>query len=425
MLIPSIDIQNSQAVQLEGGVRKVLDAGNPIPLAKKFSIVGEIAVIDLDAAMNRGANSAIIEKLVKDYPCRLGGGIRDLSTAVKWLDSGARKIIIGTAAKKSILEKLPKDRVIVALDNYRGDIVVDGWQTKTNSKIENKISELRDYVGGFLITFVEREGRMQGIDIERAIKYNELAGSTPITVAGGITTADEIRELDKHGIDAQVGMAIYTGRLSLAEAFLAPMNYQENENLWPTVVADEQNGVLGLVWSNFESVNEAIEKQAGIYRSRKRGLWIKGESSGNRQKLLRVELDCDRDTLKFTVTQEGIGFCHTGNWTCWGNDSGFSRLERRLKSRLSDSPTNSYTNRLFNDSELLKAKLIEEATEFIDANSPNGISSEAADLIYFMMVRLVKSKISLAEVIEILNKREYIVTRRPGNAKRIGKSNEK
>lgn len=417
MLVPSIDIQKGSTVQLVGGNEKALDAGDPIPLAGRFSIVGEIAVIDLDAAMNKGNNESLIMDLVRKYPCRIGGGIRDLESAIKWLDAGARKIIIGTAANIELLSQLPKERVIVALDSNYGEIVVDGWQTITKDKVEDRIAELKDYVGGFLITFVEREGRMEGIDIERAIKYNDLAGSTSLTVAGGITTAKEIRELDKSGIDAQVGMAIYIGRLSLTEAFLAPVIPNDNSALWPTVITDEQNRALGLAWSNFESVKKAIELQSGVYHSRKRGLWIKGETSGNRQKLLRIDLDCDRDAIKFTVKQKGSGFCHTGDWTCWGKDSDLSRLERRLHSRLSEAPDKSYTRRLFSDSNLLDAKLIEEAKEFIEAQSQAEISAEAADLIFFMMVKLAKSEVSLDDVISILNKREYKVTRRPGDAK--------
>ena len=425
MLVPSIDIQNNSTVQLIGGKEKALDAGNPIPLARKFSTVGEIAIIDLDAAMNRGSNTSLVKDIVEQYPCRVGGGIRNLETAIKWLDSGARKIIVGTAANKEFLSQLPKDRVLAALDNDSGDIVVDGWQTKTQNTVENKIAELKDYVGGFLITFVEREGRMQGIDIDRAKRYKELVGSSSLTVAGGITTASEIRELDKYDIDAQVGMAIYSGKLPLIDAFLAPMNPDNKDALWPTVVTNEQNKALGLAWSNRESIEQAIKSQAGIYHSRKRGLWIKGESSGNRQELLHVDYDCDRDALRFTVRQKGNGFCHTGSWTCWGDDSGLNRLERRLNSRLGEAPAGSYTKRLFDDPEFLNAKLIEETNEFIVADNPTDISAEAADLIYFLMVKLVKSKTSLNDVIEILNKRELKVTRRPGNAKLIGKTNEK
>lgn len=417
MIVPSIDIMNGSTVQLIGGEAKALDAGDPRPVARQFSMLGELAVIDLDAALGQGSNSSVIEELVRQYPCRVGGGIRDYDTAVRWLDKGAGKIIIGTAAAPELLSRLPRERLIVALDCRHGDVVVDGWKTNTGKSVENRIEELREFTGGFLVTFVEREGRMQGIDLEAARRLKGLVGDVDLTVAGGVTTADEIRELDQHDIDAQVGMAIYTDRLSLVDAFLAPVNPNQTDSLWPTVVVDEQQTALGLVWSNRKSVSEAIRLKAGVYHSRQRGLWIKGESSGNRQELLRVELDCDRDALRFVVRQHGDGFCHTGRRSCWGDDAGLTRLWRRLVDRMDNAPDGSYTLRLLNDSKLLESKLIEEAHELTEANARDEVVGEAADLLYFTMVKLLSAGAKMYDLTKELDRRELIVTRRSGDAK--------
>ena len=175
MIVPSIDLQGGQAVQLIGGEAKAIDAGDPLPIAERFAIAGEIAVIDLDAAMRRGSNAALVESLVQRFPCRVGGGIRDVDTAIGWLDRGASKIILGTMAKPEILEKLPRDRVIAALDARNGEIVVEGWQQGTGQGVLEQIARLKDLVAGFLVTFVEREGRMQGTDLERAQAIVEAA----------------------------------------------------------------------------------------------------------------------------------------------------------------------------------------------------------------------------------------------------------
>ena len=127
MIVPSIDLQNGQAVQLIGGREKALDAGDPRPIAERFSRVGEVAVIDLDAALGTGNNREMILDLVGRAPCRVGGGIRNLETARFWLDAGARKIILGTAAEPDLLSELPRGRVIAALDAVDGEIVVEGW----------------------------------------------------------------------------------------------------------------------------------------------------------------------------------------------------------------------------------------------------------------------------------------------------------
>ena len=128
MIIPSIDLEGGHAVQLIGGEEKALDAGDPRPLAQLYGRVGEIAVIDLDKALGKGENGETIQDLLDITPCRVGGGIRDVETAIAWLDRGATKIILGTAAKPEILKQLPPERVIVALDAKHGEVVVEGWQ---------------------------------------------------------------------------------------------------------------------------------------------------------------------------------------------------------------------------------------------------------------------------------------------------------
>jgi len=417
MIVPSIDLMNGDAVQLRGGRDLVINAGDPRPLAEKFGRVGEIAVIDLDAAMNQGSNATVIEDLLQLAPCRVGGGIRDVETAIRWLDAGARKVILGTAARPDILRELPRERVIVALDAVNGDVVVDGWKTKTGVPVEDRMIELRDYVGGFLVTTVEREGRLQGADIDRMKRLAARAGDIRITAAGGVASVDEIAQLDRLGIDAQVGMALYSGQFDLADAICAILQSDRPDELIPTVVADAAGRALGLAYSNAASLRTAINEGVGAYHSRRRGLWRKGARSGNTQRLLGVDVDCDRDTLRFTVEQTGTGFCHHGTATCWGPHKGIAALEARLADRLIDPPTGSYTARLVKDAELLTAKITEEAAEFVEADDPAHLAEEAADLLYFMSVRLQQAGVSSTDIENILDKRALKVTRRPGNAK--------
>jgi phosphoribosyl-ATP pyrophosphohydrolase/phosphoribosyl-AMP cyclohydrolase len=176
VIVPSIDLMNGNAVQLVGGEEMAIDAGDPRPIAEKFGRVGEIAVIDLDAAMGQGGNAGVIDDLLKIADCRVGGGIRDVETAIRWLDAGASKVILGTAATPEILRELPKDRVIAALDARHGDVVVEGWKKSTGRRVEDRIDELKEFVGGFLVTFVEHEGRMGGLPVERVAGLVERAG---------------------------------------------------------------------------------------------------------------------------------------------------------------------------------------------------------------------------------------------------------
>lgn len=420
MIIPSIDLQGGQAVQLVGGRERAITAGDPLPIAERFRVAGEIAVIDLDAAMGVGDNRAVIEKLLRIAPCRVGGGIRDVATARRWLDAGAVKVILGTAAKPEILRELPRERVIAALDTEHDRIVVEGWRRTTPDRALDRMAQLRPLVGGFLVTFVEREGRMQGTDLERIAALAEAAGDARLTAAGGVTTAADIAAIDRLNADAQVGMALYSGVLPLADAIAAPLRSDRADGLWPTVVTDPQGVALGLAWSNLASLREALARGQGVYHSRSRGLWIKGETSGALQELLRIDLDCDRDALRFVVRQQAEGFCHRRTWTCWGEDHGIGRLARRLAARALDAPPESYTRRLLDHPDLLSAKLTEEALELAEASSPEAVAHEAADLLYFTLAAMARAGVGLEEVGAVLDYRERRLTRRPGDAKPSG-----
>lgn len=417
MIVPSIDLQGGTTVQLVGGEEQALDGGDPRPWLDRFRRVGEVAVIDLDAAMGSGSNRALVEELCARQDVRVGGGIRDYETAMRWLDAGAKRIILGTAAEPELLKRLPKDRLCVALDAKDGEVVVEGWKKRTGRSLLDRVAQLRAFTDSFLVTFVEREGRLGGTDLELAAEVVRAAGPARVTIAGGVSSADEIAKLDSLGADAQVGMAIYTGQLGLAAAFAAPLVSDRPDGLWPTVVADESGRALGLAYSNLASLEHAIENGVGAYHSRKRGLWVKGATSGQTQELLRIDTDCDRDALRFVVRQAGSGFCHLGTNDCWGEGSGLQALEQTLARRRSEAPEGSYTARLFSDADLLASKLREEAQELVEARSPRDIRHEAADLLYFAMVKLAEAGVPLAEVESELDARSLRVTRRPGNAK--------
>lgn len=416
MILPSIDLQNGHAVQLIGGKELDLDAGDPRPIAQRFARCGEIAVVDLDRALGRGDNDAVVEDLLAIAPVRLGGGIRSAHRALHWLDRGVTKVVLGTAATPEVLSELPRERVVAALDAQDGEVVDHGWTRGTGHSILERIEALRDYVSGFLVTFVEREGRLGGTDLERARSIVEAADGLEITIAGGVTTADEVQQLDEIGCNAQVGMALYRGHMDLAEAFTSPMRSDREDGLWPTIVTDELGTALGLVYSNLESVRAALAEACGIYWSRKRGLWRKGETSGDGQELLRFEVDCDRDSLKAVVRQKGEGFCHLARRSCFGVDSGLGALDRTLEARRLDAPDGSYTKRLFDDADLLGRKILEEARELVDARNPDQIRNEAADLMYFALTKARANGVDLEQIASELDRRSLRVRRRSQTA---------
>jgi phosphoribosylformimino-5-aminoimidazole carboxamide ribotide isomerase len=221
MIIPCIDLMGGKVVQLVQGRDKALEVDDPLELLNRFAAFPEIQVIDLDAAIGSGSNDVIVELLAQRAKCRIGGGVRSAERARTLVDQGAYKIIVGTAAfNRPVLEQITavvgKDRLIIALDSKGGHIVIKGWRESTPATAEQTMREMEPYCSGFLCTYVDKEGMMQGTDLDW-FRRLRAATSLELTAAGGITTLEEIAELNRMRIHAAVGMAIYTDRLNLAE----------------------------------------------------------------------------------------------------------------------------------------------------------------------------------------------------------------
>jgi phosphoribosylformimino-5-aminoimidazole carboxamide ribotide isomerase len=220
VILPCIDLMDGKVVQLVQGREKALEGASPEEMLRRFAAFPEIQVIDLDAAMGRGSNDGIVAWIAARATARVGGGVRTAERARKLVEQGARKVIVGTAAFTPALAEISRavgrERLIVALDSREGRIVVKGWKESTALAAEKVVGELEPYCSGFLCTYVDKEGMMEGTDLDW---FRRLRAATKLelTAAGGITTMEEIAELGRMGVHAALGMAIYTGRLSLAE----------------------------------------------------------------------------------------------------------------------------------------------------------------------------------------------------------------
>jgi len=222
MLIPSIDLQGGAVVQLVQGERLAIRDDDVDRWVTRFKSFPKVQVIDLDAAKGTGDNLAIVRRIAGSLACRVGGGIRDVARARDVLGAGAQQIIAGSALFKgdapdvafaaTLSEALGRDRVIAAVDSRGGHVVVHGWKTMLPLTAVEAVRALEPYCDEFLYTNVDTEGLMQGTNLD-AIRQVREATSRRVTAAGGITTREEIDALDAMGVDAVVGMAIYTGRL--------------------------------------------------------------------------------------------------------------------------------------------------------------------------------------------------------------------
>jgi len=226
VIVPCIDLMGGKVVQLVQGRDKALEGGTPLEMLERFARFPQIQVIDLDAAMGKGSNDDLVELVAARSMARVGGGVRSAERARRLVEQGAYRVIVGTAAfdrpvLQQISDAVSPERLIIALDSKGGKIVVRGWQEATDFEAEHVIRHFEPYCSGFLCTYVDKEGMLQGTDLDWFRRLRALT-KHEITAAGGITTLDEVRELQRLDIHAALGMSIYTGRLSLDE--LATLN---------------------------------------------------------------------------------------------------------------------------------------------------------------------------------------------------------
>ncbi|KAK7061793.1 histidine biosynthesis trifunctional protein [Favolaschia claudopus] len=327
-----------------------------------------------------------------------------LDEAVSWLDNGVDKLIVPLSWAKELIELISSDRLLLMLDVANISAVSD---------------KVRNGVSGVLL-------KTPAIDLDLIASISKFFTGSAIHVLSNSSvspTSSLIRGLLGIGATPVLPVSQLTlspssaSKLNIADAFLAPIVSDRPDGLFPTVVSTETGHSLGLVYSSTESVKESILTGKGVYQSRKHGLWRKGETSGATQDIVSIRIDCDSDSLEFRVVQHGAGFCHLNRASCFGEMSGLPALESTLRSRFQSAPEGSYTKRLFNDPELLRAKIMEEADELCRAEQKADVAFEAADLFYFALTKCIAAGVGISDIETSLDRKARRVTRRTGNAK--------
>ena len=225
MLIPSIDLMGGRIVQLVRGEKLRLAFDDFEYWIEKFSRYPVVQLIDLDAAMRQGDNSALVAKIARRLPCQVGGGIRSIDRALQVLEAGAKRVIVGSslftetgtvdiAFATGFSAAVGTEHVVAGIDTKNGRIAVKGWKAQVELTPDAAIPQLEPYVAAYLYTHVDGEGMMQGFPIDVAARLRKLT-SRQLIVAGGIRNQSEIDELDAMSVDAVAGMAVYTNVLAV------------------------------------------------------------------------------------------------------------------------------------------------------------------------------------------------------------------
>jgi phosphoribosylformimino-5-aminoimidazole carboxamide ribotide isomerase len=227
MLIPSIDLMGGKIVQLVQGERKALEFDDFEEWIARFSSFPLVQLIDLDAALGTGHNRDLVREFAHRLPCQVGGGVRSVQTAEQMLSIGAQRVILGsslirdgqpdTRFAEEIASAVGPEKLVFAIDSKQGRVAIRGWRELTAIAPLEMIAALESWCGAFLYTHIDTEGLMQGIPLD-IVRQLRASTSKQLIVAGGIASSEQIDQLDGMGIDAVVGMAVYTGRLKLGSA---------------------------------------------------------------------------------------------------------------------------------------------------------------------------------------------------------------
>ncbi len=224
MLIPSIDLMGGKIVQLVQGKKKALEFDDFEEWIDRFSQFPLVQLIDLDAAIRSGNNHHLLHQFLNRLPCQVGGGIRSLESAQQILEMGARRVIVGSSLIRdgkidthfasTIAAAIGEPRLVFAIDSRSGKVAIKGWRDATSISPLEMISALEAHCDAFLYTHIETEGMMTGIPLD-SVRPLRAATRKQLIVAGGISTNQEVEQLHAIGVDAVVGMAVYTGKVNL------------------------------------------------------------------------------------------------------------------------------------------------------------------------------------------------------------------
>jgi phosphoribosyl-ATP pyrophosphohydrolase/phosphoribosyl-AMP cyclohydrolase len=448
--IPTIDIHRGKAVLVLNG-KVTEEIGDPIELAEYLSIHSTIQVTDLSRAFgDKEDNREIIKKICQKTPCYVAGGIRTYDDAIEMLNSSAKRVTISTNALPELLSKLHKNRIIAAFDideNYM--MIVKGRQEKIKESLFDRLEKIHQYIELICVTFHVTEGTNLGIPMDQVDYIKNYLNSKykhiKLTVAGGINSIKQIEALHERQINSQFGYALWKKQFTLGEVFISMLNSDKqkqwitthtplNEPLFPTIIIRETGKVLGLVYVTAESLKMSVDTRVATFWSRDKsqkllsngsntssevnlpgnnGIWIKGETSGNKFTVKKVIFSCDQTSLLMVVDSSNNVFCHTGKESCFEFrnpvTSDLREFSTYLLNRLDTcNQQNTYTKQLIESPSLIRYKLVEEILELIVANKDN-IIHESADVLYFLMMYLMHHKINVGDVLDELTRRRYKV----------------
>ena len=375
-----------------------IDENFIINYAKSINYFGSVVVSNI-------SSHSLLKGICKVAECNLVMNSPKLVTIKSVLQKGVKKVIIPEKEVENISQNVSKN-IIIARITLREKLLLNNDLIDLKNELKENINRVVPYCSEFLIDY-DKDLNIDESTVLAVIDYITDFNNYPLTFLDTNNKFTEI--LEKKGVNPFICSSEIFKEKEMLQILISALDFQKLEGLIPTIVQDEHNQILMLSFSSQASLTQALIQKKGIYYSRSRkSIWIKGETSGNHQTLNKVRYDCDQDALLFNVRQEGVA-CHLQRYSCFGNkEFKLSDLYDIIQDRILNPVTNSYTSKISKDERLIIEKIKEESNEVINYTNDENLSWEIADLLYFVLVLMVKKGIKLKDILnELWSRRNY------------------
>ena len=377
MIISTINLKNGDLVRIDSNNSETIQNTNISEFVRYLRLFGEIFV----KTDNSPKSEEVLKQICKLSDCNvLINSNPTLEEAKKIISYGAQKIVLKAGSQENILSLLPKNRAAVYIE----------------TDIETNLKRYNNYTNLFFIKLTNKEN----ISLEEIRTYT----AKNIAIESKFDISD-ISHFEKENISVIIDCEYYENKEKMTEAFCQCLDFEKRYGYLPTIVQDyETKQVLMLAYSNLDSLKQALNTQKGTYFSRSRKkIWVKGETSGNVQGLVKARYNCDKDALLFFVRQTGNA-CRHGKYSCFSEkDIEINSLYNDILNKKRLLPDKALTTKLFEDEFVLKKKLMEKAFDLINYEKNSSLETEAAQLTYLLLTFMAAHNITPKDVLNKLS----------------------
>lgn len=396
MFFPTIQLQTGKAVQVNtAGVQVIPE--NPVDLSRRLYRYGTVVILDRDAAMGQGDNSDLVNKICGEVEAIVAGGVTTVNQADRYLRAGAVRLIVGPRVNPGILAHFPRQRILVAVDDRPAPFGIDEWRLADNTNLVEATAVFHKSCSGLVYGFGDS-------DIDGFRSLNAQVG-LPVIAAAMTTSAEDVEALDRSGIDCLLTID-QNSNIDISDLYTNLMDFESGNGLIPTILQDRNRQVLALFYSNKNAVKTSLDSGLTSFWSASKGdVTIKETPKGNPISIRTAIADRRRKVLLYQVDSTGP-VCHTGEYSCFGERSfSIETLEAVIVSRQGKGDSQSYTQQVLVSREGVTDQILTRAKELAQAVTHDQIISRTADLLYFVMVNLVRNKVSWSSVLKELRGR--------------------